>query len=160
MKQKYPEYEIIKDIGSGLNFGRKGLLEILEGGINGEIEEIIIAYKDRLARIGYEIIEWIIKKYSKGKIIIINKKEEETPKEEMTKDVLSILNVYVAKVNGLRKYKEKIRNDINKGQDTYNFIQILYTDNLKYRKKISSLFLFILIINFYPVEKQYRIYRF
>jgi putative resolvase len=115
MKQKYPEYEIIKDIGSGLNFGRKGLLEILEGGINGEIEEIIIAYKDRLARIGYEIIEWIIKKYSKGKIIIINKKEEETPKEEMTKDVLSILNVYVAKVNGLRKYKEKIRNDINKG---------------------------------------------
>ena len=115
MKQKYPEYEIIKDIGSGLNFGRKGLLEILEGGINGEIEEIIIAYKDRLARIGYEIIEWIIKKYSKGKIIIINKKEEETPKEEMIKDVLSILNVYVAKVNGLRKYKEKIRNDINKG---------------------------------------------
>ena len=114
MKQKYPEYEIIKDIGSGLNFGRKGLLEILEGEINGEIEEIIIAYKDRLARIGYEIIEWIIKKYSKGKIIIINKKEEETPKEEMTKDVLSILNVYVAKVNGLRKYKEKIRNDINK----------------------------------------------
>jgi len=106
MKEKYPEYEIIKDIGSGLNYKRKGLLEIIEGSIRGEIEEVVIAYKDRLTRFGYELIEFIIEKYSNGKIIIENKKEEETPQEEIVKDITSIMNVYVAKVNGLRKYKK------------------------------------------------------
>ena len=65
-------------------------------------------------RFGYEIIENLIKKYSKGEIKIINQTEEETPEEEITKDILSIMNVYVAKINGLRKYKKKITNEIKK----------------------------------------------
>ena len=60
------------------------------------------------------MIEWIIKEYSNGKIIIINKKEEETPIEEISKDIITIMNVYVAKINGLRKYKKKIQKEINK----------------------------------------------
>ena len=114
MKEKFPTHEIIKDIGSGLNYNRKGLQEIMEKAINGEIDEIIIAYKDRLTRFGYEMIEWLIKKYSNGKIIIINKEEEETPIEELTKDIVSIMNVYVAKVNELRKYKTHIKEEIDK----------------------------------------------
>ena len=54
----------------------------------------------------------IINEYSDGKIIVINKSEEETPQEELVKDVMSIMNVYVAKINGLRKYKSKIREEI------------------------------------------------
>lgn len=118
MKEKFPTYIVIQDIGSGLNYKRKGLQEIMEKAINGEIEELVIAYKDRLTRFGYEMIEWLISKYSNGKIIIINKTEEETPVEELTNDIVSIMNVYVAKVNGLRKYKthikEEIKNDKNK----------------------------------------------
>ena len=114
MKEKYPTYIIISDIGSGLNYKRKGLKELIEKAINGEIEELIISYKDRLTRFGYELIEQIITKYSNGKITIINKEEEETPIEELTKDVVSIMNVYVAKVNGLRKYKTKIKEEIKK----------------------------------------------
>ena len=109
MKERYPNHRIIKDIGSGLNYKRKGLIEIMDKAINGEIEELVIAYKDRLTRFGYEMIEWMIERYSKGKIIIINKTEEETPIEEMTKDVISIMNIYVSKVNGLRKYKSAIK---------------------------------------------------
>ena len=56
MKKKYPNHEIINDIGSGLNFKRKGLKKIIDMAIKGEIEEIVITYKDRLARIGYELI--------------------------------------------------------------------------------------------------------
>ena len=114
MKDKFPTHTIINDIGSGLNYKRKGLEEIIKKAINGEIEELVIAYKDRLTRFGYEMIEWIIEKYSNGKIIIINKEEEETPVEELTKDIISIMNVYVAKVNGLRKYKTHIKQEINK----------------------------------------------
>ena len=105
MKEKYPEHKIIKDIGSGINMKRKGLLELIRLSINGEIEEVIVTYKDRLARFGYELIEWLIETYSNGKIKIINKKEEETPEEEITKDIIQIMNVYVAKLNGKRSRK-------------------------------------------------------
>jgi len=112
MRTKYPTCEIISDIGSGLNFNRKGLNEIIEMAIKGEIEILVIAYKDRLARFGYELIEKLIKEYSKGEIKIENKKEEETPTEEITKDIMAIMNIYVAKMNGLRKYKTKIIEEI------------------------------------------------
>jgi predicted site-specific integrase-resolvase len=116
MKDKFPTHTVISDIESGLNYHRKGLQELLEKAINGEVEEVIIAYKDRLTRFGYELIEWIINKYSNGRIIIINKKEEETPINELTQDIVSIMNIYVAKVNGLRKYKTKIKETIKNGK--------------------------------------------
>ena len=112
MKTKYPNHEIIKDIGSGLNYKRKGLLEIIESGIKGEIEEVVVAYKDRLTRFGYEMIEYVIEKFSNGKIKIENIEEEKTPQEEIVKDIMSIMNVYVAKINGLRKYKKIIKHKI------------------------------------------------
>lgn len=114
MKEKYPSYEIIKDIGSGLNFNRTGLDKIIEMAISGEINELVIAHKDRLARFGYELIENIIRKYSNGKIVILNKEEEKTPYNEITKDILAIMNVYVAKINGLRKYKTDMISEIKK----------------------------------------------
>ena len=70
-----------------------------------------------MARFGDELIEWLLTKYSNGKIIIINKTEETTPTEELTQDIVSIMNVYSAKINGLRKYKNKIKNEIN--ENTY-----------------------------------------
>ena len=75
MKINYPEYEIITDIGSGLNLKRKGLEKIIDMSIKGEIEEVIVTYKDRLARFGYDLIEMILKKYSNAKITILNKNE-------------------------------------------------------------------------------------
>ena len=114
MKNKYPTYEIISDIGSGLNFKRNGLNEIIDSAIKGEIEIVVVSYKDRLARFGYELVENLIKKYSNGEIKIENKKEEETPAEEISKDIVAIMNVYVAKMNGLRKYKKEIVDEVNK----------------------------------------------
>lgn len=107
MKKKYPKYEIVEDIGSGINFNRKGLRKIIKLGIEGKINKLVVAYKDRLTRFGFELIEDLIKEYSNGEIIIENEKEEKEPKEELVDDVLQILNVYTAKMNGLRKYKNK-----------------------------------------------------
>jgi predicted site-specific integrase-resolvase len=53
------------------------------------------------------LIQWVLK-YSNGKIIIMNEKEEMEPEEEMVKDVLQIMNVFVAKMNGRRKYNKQI----------------------------------------------------
>ena len=99
----YPEHLLIEDIGSGINLTKRGLLKI----IDMAIEELVIMHKDRLVRFGYELIEHLIQKYSNGKIIIVNQKEEVIPEEEMVKDVLQIMNVFVAKMNGRRKYNKQ-----------------------------------------------------
>ena len=107
MVDKYPTYEIIEDIGSGINFNRKGLRKIIKLAISGKINKLVVAYKDRLTRFGYELIEDLIKDYSDGNIIIEDSKEiKKEPKEELVEDVLQILNVYTAKMNGLRKYSK------------------------------------------------------
>jgi excisionase family DNA binding protein len=104
MRSKYPKYEIIEDIGSGINFNRKGLRRIIKMAIEGKIKRVVVAYKDRLTRFGFEFIEDLIKEYSRGEIIIDGEDKDKEPKEELVEDVLQILNVYTAKMNGLRKY--------------------------------------------------------
>ena len=111
LTNKYPDYELISDIGSGLNNKRKGFLKIMDYIIKGELEFLVISYKDRLTRFSFDLLEWMINEYSNGKIIVLNKKEEQTPHEEISKDIISIMNVYVAKINGLRKYKSLIKNE-------------------------------------------------
>lgn len=107
MEKKYPDHKIIKDVGSGLNFERKGLKKLISMAIDGEINEVVVTYPDRLARFGYDLIKWLIETYSNGKIKTLYQSEEETPEEEITKDILQIMNVYVAKINGRRKGKNK-----------------------------------------------------
>jgi len=96
---------MIEDIGSGLNLNKRGIRKIIKLAIDGKVNELVVLYKDRLTRFGYELIEDLIKEYSKGKIIIVNKKENQPPEEELAFDVLQ--NVYVAKMNGLRRNKIK-----------------------------------------------------
>ena len=103
MKQKYPKHIIIEDIGSGMNFNKRGLRKIIHLSIKGKINELV-AYKDRLT--GFELIEDLIKTYSNGKIIILNDNKKKTGEEELVTDIMSIMNVYVAKMNGLRKYNK------------------------------------------------------
>lgn len=96
LKKEYNDYIFITDIGSGINFNRKGLRKIIDLGINGKINKLVVAYKDRLTRFGFELIEDLIKKYSDGKIIILNKKGEIEPEKELALDVLQIMNVFTA----------------------------------------------------------------
>lgn len=105
MMKKYPNHYLIEDIGSGINFNRRGLRKIIKLAIGGKIEEVVIAYKDRLTRFGFELIEDLIKEYSNGRILVLNENKKIEPEEELVKDMLQIMNIFVAKMNGLRKYK-------------------------------------------------------
>jgi len=105
MKKLFPKYEIIEDIGSGLNLNKRGIRRIIKMAIEGKINELVIAYRDRLTRFGYDLIENIIKEYSNGRITVLNKQKALKPEEELVSDVMALMNVYVAKMNGLRRYK-------------------------------------------------------
>ena len=106
MKNKYPKHEIISDIGSGINFKRKGLEKIIDYGIKGDLKELIVSYKDRLCRIGYDLIEKILIKYSNTKIIIDMNKHEDI-NEEISNDIIEIITVYSSKIHGMRSYKKE-----------------------------------------------------
>ena len=106
MTRKYPKHEILYDIGSGINFNRPNLNKIINYAIKNELEEIAISYKDRLCRIGYELIEKIFKEYSNINIIIENN-EIKSSEEELTNDLIEIITVFSSKLYGIRSYKLK-----------------------------------------------------
>ena len=104
LKQKYKNHEVITDIGSGINFKRTGLKKIIDYAIRNKLEEVVVTYKDRLCRIGYDLIEHIFETYSNTKIIIENK-EENAVNEDITKDLIEIITVYSSKIHGRRSNK-------------------------------------------------------
>lgn len=117
IRQLYPEDELIKDIGSGLNWKRSGFETILERIYEGRVSEIVVSYKDRLCRFGYELFEWLCKK-SHVKIVVLNPvTKTENREQELSEDLLSIITVFVAKNNGVRASKNrKIRVESKKNK--------------------------------------------
>ncbi|NEO80157.1 IS607 family transposase [Moorena sp. SIO4G3] len=109
MHSLFPEAEIIKDIGSGLNYKRKGLRTILERLVRGDQLTIAVACRDRLTRFGFELIEYLVS-LNGGKILVLDQPES-CPEAELTADLLSIIHVFSCRVHGLRKYGTKIKED-------------------------------------------------
>jgi len=99
--------EWLSDIGSGLNYTRKNFLSLMEMVERGEVAQIIVAHKDRFVRFGFEWFEKFCKNH--GTIILIMNNESLSPTEEVTKDLLSIIQCFSSRLYGLRKYKKKIK---------------------------------------------------
>jgi len=101
-------------LGSGLNYNKKGLKELIELICSQRINRFIINYKDRLIRYGYEIIENICE-LNGVEIEIINHTEDKTYEEELVEDVLSIITVFSSKLYGSRSHKiKKIKEEFMK----------------------------------------------
>lgn len=100
------QFKVISDIGSGLNYNKKGLNELIDLICSEEINRIVINYKDRLLRYGYEIIEHLCKIYG-VEIEIVNLTEDKIYEEELVEDVLSIITVFSSKLYGSRSHKAK-----------------------------------------------------
>lgn len=93
---EYNLYTIISDVGSGINFKRKGLSTILECCMKQNIGNIVITHKDRLSRFGFDLIDIIVQK-SGGKIIIIDDEKNKSTEQELSEDLLSIVHIYSCK---------------------------------------------------------------
>ena len=111
LQTKYPKYRIITDIGSGINFKRKGLNSILEGVFNRDIEEVVVTHRDRLTRFGFEHFDYIFKRFG-STLTVMDTKQEKSYEEELVDDVVSIISVFTAKHYGSRKYKIRKKNTI------------------------------------------------
>lgn len=116
MQGQYPLHIIVSDIGSGINYKRKGLTTILDDVFDGNVKEVVVAYKDRLCRFGYELFEWFFAKH-KVRLVVLNEDVHTDPNEELTRDLLSIINVFSARINGRRKYNTKKNQSKDEGQE-------------------------------------------
>ncbi|MFJ7819574.1 IS607 family transposase [Bacillus toyonensis] len=99
------QFEIITDIGSGISYNKKGLNELIDKVTNSEVEKIVILYKDRLIRFGYELIENLCNKY--GTTIEVIDHTKKTEKQELVEDLIQIGTVFSCRLQGKRANKAK-----------------------------------------------------
>lgn len=98
-------FEIIEDIGSGINYKKKGLKQLIKQVIQGEVDKIVVLYKDRLLRFGFELIEYICTLYHcEIEIVDTTKKSEQ---EELVEDLIQIVTVFSCRLQGRRANKTK-----------------------------------------------------
>ncbi|MFQ5795940.1 MAG: IS607 family transposase [Candidatus Bipolaricaulia bacterium] len=98
--------DVWTDIGSGLNYRRSKFRQLITKALNGRLEKVIVAHKDRLARFGYDLIEAIFAQYG-TKLVVINRSEKPDPEfmHELTEDLIAIVQHFCAKFYGRRSYK-------------------------------------------------------
>lgn len=101
--------EVITDIGSGLNYNRKKWNQLLYNVEQNKIKTIFITYKDRFIRFGFDWFNRFCNEHN-TKIIVLNNPDT-SPDKELVDDVISIIHVFSCRLYGLRKYKNKIKND-------------------------------------------------
>lgn len=105
LHKSYPEAQIIHDIGSGLNYERKGFETLLEQIHTGTVKQVVVTYKDRVCRFGFELFEWILKKSNTELLVLNPSSEDKSGPQELADDLLSITTFFVARNNGLRSAK-------------------------------------------------------
>ena len=105
LKQTNQEYEIISDIGSGINYNKPGLRKLIEKINKKEVDEIVVLYKDRLLRYGFELIEYFAT-LNNVKIKVLDKTNQ-TEDEELVEDLVQIITVFSCKIQGKRNSKTK-----------------------------------------------------
>ena len=103
--------EYLSEIGGGMNFKRPIFLNIMKQIENEEVSTLVIAHKDRLCRFGFEFFEHFAKEH--GCNLIVVNQPNLSPQEEMVEDILSIIDTFSDRLDGLRKHKKEIKEFIN-----------------------------------------------
>ncbi|GHO76745.1 hypothetical protein KSD_45160 [Ktedonobacter sp. SOSP1-85] len=108
----------IMEIGGGLNFERKRFLALVDAIVAGEVERVLIAHQDRLARFGFALIKHLCETHH-TELVVMNT-ETLSPEQELVQDLMSILHCFSSRLYGLRNYRkalEKALKDENRAQD-------------------------------------------
>lgn len=98
-------FEVISDIGSGINYKKKGLKELIKRISQNKVEKVVVLYKDRLLRFGFELVEYIASLYNCDVEIIDN--TEKSEQQELVEDLVQIITVFSCKLQGKRTNKAR-----------------------------------------------------
>ena len=99
------QFKIISDIGSGINYDRKGLNQLIQMILQDEVSKVVVLYKDRLVRFGFELIENICE-FKSVDIEVIDSTEK-SEEQEVVEDLVQIITVFSCRLQGKRAKKTK-----------------------------------------------------
>ena len=105
IESKYSSYEIITDIGSGINYKKPGLKKLIDMVNKKQVDIIVVLYKDRLLRFGFELVEYF-SKINNVSIEVLDRVNK-TQDEELVEDLIQIITVFSCRLQGKRKAKTK-----------------------------------------------------
>jgi putative resolvase len=107
------DYEVVTDIGSGLDEDRREFRKLLRLAVERKISKIVIAYPDRLTRFGFKTIEELLRPF--GVEIVVLSHEDKDPREELVEDLITITSHFAGKLYGMRSHKyEKVVEGVRK----------------------------------------------
>ncbi|WP_083305291.1 IS607 family transposase [Moorena producens] len=106
LRSKYPNPEVITEVGSRLNFKRRKSLKILERIYSADICALVVAYPDRAVRFGFPLLEWLCQQGG-IKLVVLNERKL-SPEQELVEDIKSCLHCFCARLYGLRKYQKQV----------------------------------------------------
>jgi len=98
--------EVISDLGSGMNFNKRGLLRLLEIILRRKTKRLVLTHKDRLLRFGSELVFALCERQG-IEIVIIHKGERPSFEVELAEDILEIITVFSARLYGSRSHKNR-----------------------------------------------------
>jgi putative resolvase len=110
LKSKFPNHEIVTDIGSGINWKRPGLRSILERSSRGGVLEVVVASRDRLCRFAFEAFEYFLDLH--GVRVIVLDSEGSSEEQELADDLLSIVQIFCCRKNGRRSYSKSSKDKV------------------------------------------------
>ncbi|MDY0976805.1 IS607 family transposase [Massilia sp. CFBP9012] len=99
-------FDMIADLGSGMNYRKKGLKRLLDGIVEDEVGRLVLTHKDRLLRFGAELI-FALCQTRQVEVVIINQGEDTNFEEELASDVLEIITVFSARLYGSRSHRNQ-----------------------------------------------------
>ncbi|GAB4194017.1 MAG: IS607-like element ISTko1 family transposase [Coleofasciculaceae cyanobacterium] len=101
------QFETIQDLGSGLNYNKKGLQKLLKRIMSGEVERLVLTHRDRLLRFGAELVFMVCEEFE-TEVVLVNKADKEVSfEQELVEDVIELMVVMSAKMYGKRSHKNK-----------------------------------------------------
>ena len=100
------QYEIVQDLGSGLNYSKKGLRKLIKEVCSGAVGRLVVTHKDRLLRFESELVFSLCEHFG-TEVVIINSSEETNFEDDLVQDVLEIITVFSARLYGSRSRKNK-----------------------------------------------------
>jgi predicted site-specific integrase-resolvase len=107
LKEKYPNYKSIQDIGSGINYKRQGFITILEQLFQRKVKRVVVSHQDRFSRFGFEFFQWLFQQF--GAVLESMEHHASNTGEDMVADIMEIFTVFTARYYGSRKYRSKLK---------------------------------------------------
>jgi predicted site-specific integrase-resolvase len=110
--------EWIMEIGGGLNFKRKQFLQLVDAILEGQVERIVLAHQDRLARFGYQLLVHLCQTH-KTELVVMNTASL-SPEQELVQDLITITHCFSSRLYGLRNYRKALKKAIADDQSAQN----------------------------------------